>query len=188
MESSPFFDVPSSDWVASNRSAFAIRDKYPVTEGHTLVIPRRLIGTWWEASPDERSDLIALVDEVRAALDEEFRPDGYNVGFNAGTAAGQTVDHLHIHVIPRRAGDMPDPRGGVRHVIPERGNYLARPADAQPPPPPLVTVPTVDAIELADGVERHLLPFLQEALADPRFDRIDVVVSFVKQVWRPAGA
>jgi diadenosine tetraphosphate (Ap4A) HIT family hydrolase len=91
--SSPFLELPESAWVASNALAFAIRDRFPVSPGHTLVIPRR--------------------------------PDGYNVGFNAGEAAGQTVMHLHLHVIPRYRGDMEDPRGGVRHVIPGKGNYLA---------------------------------------------------------------
>lgn len=178
MESSPFLDVPSSDWVASNRSAFAVRDKYPVTEGHTLVIPRRLISTWWEASPDERADILALVDEVREVLDRTLSPDGYNVGFNAGVAAGQTVHHLHMHIIPRRHGDMADPRGGVRHVIPDRGNYLVgNPAQGTRPTPS----PSDDVTALADGVERHLLPFLEDALDDPRFDRIDVVVSFVRR-------
>lgn len=175
---SPFLDVPSSEWVASNRSAFAIRDKYPVTEGHTLIVPRRLISTWWDASPDERADLLALVDEVRESLDRTIRPDGYNVGFNAGAAAGQTVGHLHVHIIPRYHGDMPDPQGGIRHVIPEKGNYLATTAPA--PAPPRGRGPT-DTLDLTDGVERHLLPFLQEALGDPRYDRIDVVVSFVRR-------
>jgi diadenosine tetraphosphate (Ap4A) HIT family hydrolase len=123
--SSPFLDKPRSEWVASNALAFAIRDAFPVSEGHTLVIPRRLIPTWREATAEERASLMALVDEVIAALDEALSPDGYNVGFNVGAAAGQTVMHLHVHVIPRYRGDVEDPRGGVRHVIPSKGNYLA---------------------------------------------------------------
>lgn len=124
---SPFAEIPPADWLASNRSAFAIDDAFPVSAGHALVVPRRLIATWWEASRDERHDLMDLVDEVKALLDERHRPDGYNVGFNAGAAAGQTVEHLHLHVIPRYAGDVADPRGGIRHVIPGKGNYLAPP-------------------------------------------------------------
>jgi len=124
MSDSPFLDIPSSAWVASNALAFAVRDKYPVSTGHTLVITKRAVPTWFDASPEEQSALMALVAEVKAALDEELRPDGYNVGFNSGDAAGQTVMHLHVHVIPRFRGDMDDPRGGVRHVIPSRGNYL----------------------------------------------------------------
>ena len=122
--SSVFLEMPQSRWVASNTLAFAIRDGFPVTEGHTLVITRRLVASWFEASAEERLAVMALVDEVKTALDQEFAPAGYNVGFNAGTAAGQTVMHLHVHVIPRYLGDMDDPRGGVRHVIPGKGNYL----------------------------------------------------------------
>ncbi|MCK9250721.1 MAG: HIT family protein [Solirubrobacteraceae bacterium] len=123
--SSPFLHLPRSAWLASNRSAFAIPDGYPVTTGHALVVTHRPIRDWWEATAEERADVLALVDEVRALLDAEHAPDGYNVGFNAGAAAGQTVDHLHVHVIPRYDGDVADPRGGVRHVIPGKGNYLA---------------------------------------------------------------
>ncbi len=121
---SPFLAVPAERWLASNRSAFAIPDRFPVTPGHTLIVPRMSITTWWEATGAERNDIWALVDEVKALLDAQRRPDGYNVGFNAGAAAGQTVAHLHIHVIPRHHGDTPDPRGGIRHVIPGEGNYL----------------------------------------------------------------
>jgi diadenosine tetraphosphate (Ap4A) HIT family hydrolase len=117
MGDSPFLAVPASEWLASNRSAFAIADRYAVSPGHTLVVPRRLIGTWWEATDDERADMLALVDEVKRQLDAARQPDGFNVGFNAGAAAGQTVGHLHVHVIPRYDGDVPDPRGGVRHVM-----------------------------------------------------------------------
>ena len=121
---SPFLAIPASEWLAANRSAFVIADRFPVSPGHVLVVPRRLIGTWWEATDQERADLLALIDKVKGQLDAELRPDGYNVGFNVGAAAGQTVGHLHIHVIPRYRGDMADPRGGVRHVIPSKGNYL----------------------------------------------------------------
>jgi diadenosine tetraphosphate (Ap4A) HIT family hydrolase len=121
---SPFSGIPPSEWVASNELAFAILDRYPVCPGHTLIVPRRLVTTYFEASAAEKVALWALVDEVKVALDHQLHPDGYNVGFNAGEAAGQTVLHLHIHVIPRFRGDVADPRGGVRHVIPVRANYL----------------------------------------------------------------
>lgn len=123
--SSPFLDRPRSDWVASNSQAFAIKDLYPVTRGHTLVVPFREVPTWFEATQEEQAAILELVDRVKEQLDAELHPDGYNVGFNVGEAAGQTVMHLHVHVIPRYRGDVPDPRGGVRHVIPERGNYPA---------------------------------------------------------------
>ncbi len=112
--------------MASNELAFAIRDGFPVSPGHTLVVPRRLFAGWFEASREERQALFDLVDEVRRQLDGGASPpQGYNIGVNVGEAAGQTVHHLHIHVIPRYLGDVDDPRGGVRHVIPGKGNYLA---------------------------------------------------------------
>ena len=96
-----------------------------MTRGHTLVVPFREVPTWFEATQEEQAAILELVDRVKEQLDAELHPDGYNVGFNVGEAAGQTVMHLHVHVIPRYRGDVPDPRGGVRHVIPERGNYPA---------------------------------------------------------------
>ncbi len=161
-------DIPSSDWIASNRSAFAFYDRFPVSPGHCLVVPRRLISHWWEASADEKVDLWTLVDQVKATLDQLHRPDGYNVGFNAGAAAGQTVDHLHLHVIPRYHGDTPDPRGGVRLAIPSRGNYLA----AQTAEP--------GNVELFDATkERFLLLELLRCLINTEYDRIDLIVSFI---------
>ena len=168
-DTSPFLEVPSSQWLTSNRSAFAIADRFPISPGHSLVIPRRLIATWWEASHDERHDLWDLVDEVKAILDARHAPDAYNVGFNAGHAAGQTVDHLHVHVIPRYHGDSDDPTGGVRNVFPDRANYLSPRAPALP-----------DSFTLLDGLgDRHLQLELLRCLINPEVDRIDMVVSFV---------
>jgi len=158
-ESSPsdrtFTDIPPDQWVASNDLAFAIRDRFPVTPGHTLVIPKRIVTNWWDANDAERFALFALVDDVKAGLDQEFAPTGYNVGFNAGHSAGQTVDHLHIHVIPRYDGDMVDPTGGVRHVIPEKANYLR-------PDPPQETEPTT--LESTVGEHLDTSAFLQRLL------------------------
>ncbi len=126
---SPFFQVPPETHVASNALAFAIRDGFPVSPGHTLIVPRRLVATWFEATREEQVAMLELLDVVKAQLDAEFRPDGYNIGINVGPAAGQTVMHLHMHLIPRFAGDVPDPRGGIRHVIPGKGNYLLPPSD-----------------------------------------------------------
>jgi diadenosine tetraphosphate (Ap4A) HIT family hydrolase len=123
---SPFLARPSAEWVASNEHAFAIRDGFPVSEGHTLVVTRRVVRTWFDASVEEQHALVALIAEVKRELDARYAPDGYNVGFNAGEAAGQTVPHLHVHVIPRRRGDVPDPRGGVRWVLPGRAAYWER--------------------------------------------------------------
>jgi diadenosine tetraphosphate (Ap4A) HIT family hydrolase len=126
MGSSPFLDRPPAEWLASNNLAFAISDAFPVSPGHTLVVPRRVIANWFEATREEREALFDLVDKVRKQLDAGATPpQGYNIGVNVGEAAGQTVPHLHVHVIPRYRGDVEDPRGGVRHVIPGRGNYLS---------------------------------------------------------------
>lgn len=181
MDSSPFLGVPANEWVAQNRSGFAIRDAFPVSEGHMLVVPRRLIGTWWEASPDERADLLRLVEVVKAQLDELYAPDGYNIGFNSGEAAGQTISHFHLHVIPRRLGDVEDPRGGIRHVIPLRARW-----DRMPPLSEEAArvvderqVARQRAFDLIAGPSRVLHPELVSALADKAFDRVDLVVSFV---------
>lgn len=105
-------------------SVIALRDSYPVSKGHTLVIPTRHIATWFDATPAERMELWNAIDIICEDLRSEFSPDGFNFGINSGAAAGQTVPHLHMHIIPRYDGDMEDPRGGVRNVIPSMGNYL----------------------------------------------------------------
>jgi len=124
---SPFLLQSQAEWITSNSLAFAVFDRFPVSHGHALVVTRRIVSTWFEATTDEQAALMQLVNDVKHILDERLQPtpDGYNVGFNSGDAAGQTVAHVHIHVIPRYLGDVPDPRGGVRHVIPGKGNYLA---------------------------------------------------------------
>ena len=129
LPTSVFSAIPPAEWIASNDVGFAILDRFPVTEGHSLIISHRVISTWWDATASEQAGLMALATRVKLILDGRFAPDGYNLGFNAGAAAGQTIDHLHIHLIPRRTGDVADPRGGVRYVIPERGNYLTAPTE-----------------------------------------------------------
>lgn len=123
---SPFLKVDSSEWIVANDLAFAIYDKFPVSKGHTLVITKRLIATWFAASGAEQTAMMSLVGDVQRFLDQQLypKPDGYNVGFNSGIAAGQTIPHVHIHVIPRYQGDVADPAGGVRRVIPSKANYL----------------------------------------------------------------
>ena len=105
------------------RLAYARRDGYPVSQGHTLIIPRRHVQSLFDCSTEERQALLALLDQAKAQLDAEFHPDGYNIGINHGEAAGQTVMHLHIHLIPRYKGDKDDPRGGVRWIFPDRAAY-----------------------------------------------------------------
>lgn len=119
----PFCTLPTSRIVKENEHALLIRDAYPVSPGHSLVVPKRHIGSWFEASAEERSAILALIDEAKAMIDVEFAPDSYNIGINDGPAAGQTVPHLHMHLIPRFQGDVPDPRGGVRWVIADKAKY-----------------------------------------------------------------
>lgn len=119
----PFCNLPPERIVVKNTKAVMIRDGYPVSPGHTLILPRRHIGSFFEIDPLEREALLILLDEAKRRLEKEFHPDGFNIGINDGAAAGQTVPHLHIHLIPRYAGDQPDPRGGVRWVIPEKAKY-----------------------------------------------------------------
>jgi diadenosine tetraphosphate (Ap4A) HIT family hydrolase len=117
------FCEPEREILAQNARAIAVFDSFPVSPGHALVLPRRHFATIWELDPDEYSDCFTLVRELRSVLETRFSPDGFNVGANCGEAAGQSVWHAHIHVIPRYKGDTPNPRGGVRHVIPLKGNY-----------------------------------------------------------------
>ena len=120
----PFCHLPNDRIEAQNDLAVAIRDAYPVNPGHTLVIPRRHVASWFEATVEERAAMLELADLARQTLQDELAPDGFNLGINDGEAAGQTIPHLHLHVIPRFDGDVDDPTGGVRGVIPGRGNYL----------------------------------------------------------------
>ena len=103
--------------------AYSARDSYPVSPGHTLVIPRRHVVSFFDLTPEEVNACMGLITEERKLLDQEFKPDGYNVGVNVGPAAGQSIFHVHIHVIPRYKGDVENPQGGVRHVIPKKGHY-----------------------------------------------------------------
>lgn len=119
----PFCTLPAERIVLGNAAAMVIRDGFPVSLGHTLILPRRHVGSFFEVAPEDRNALLALLEGAKQQLDREFHPDGYNIGINDGSAAGQTVPHLHIHLIPRYAGDQPDPRGGVRWVIPEKAKY-----------------------------------------------------------------
>lgn len=121
--SCPFCTLPADRILLADDHALVIRDGYPVSPGHTLIIPRRHLGSWFDTDSAERGSLMRLVDQAKAQLDREFSPDGYNLGINDGAAAGQTVPHLHIHLIPRYAGDREDPRGGVRWVMPEKARY-----------------------------------------------------------------
>lgn len=122
-EGCPFCAPPSGEVVIARALAYAKRDKYPVSKGHTLIIPRRHVVSFFDANEAERGDMLRLVDEMKGLLDREHKPDGYNIGINDGQAAGQTVMHLHIHILPRYRGDKADPRGGIRSMFPEKAAY-----------------------------------------------------------------
>ena len=124
MEKTCPFCVPEpSRLLVSEGLVLALRDGYPVSRGHSLIVPRRHVGSFGEVGLEEQSAMLAMLRRVKALLDEELRPDGYNIGINDGAAAGQTVMHVHMHVIPRYRGDRPDPRGGIRWIIPEKADY-----------------------------------------------------------------
>ena len=114
------------DMVIENELAFAHYDSYPVNPGHCMIITRRHVAEYFQATAEEKAAIWALVDEMKTILDKEYRPDGYNVGVNIGKMAGQSIPHVHIHMIPRYEGDMEDPRGGVRGVIPHKQKYARK--------------------------------------------------------------
>lgn len=118
-----FCDLSVERILAETPLTRTLLDSFPVSPGHTLIVTRRHIETWFDATPEEQIEILAAVTKAKAALDEAHHPDGYNVGTNAGVASGQTVMHLHVHVIPRFKGDVPDPRGGVRWVVPSKAAY-----------------------------------------------------------------
>jgi len=111
------------DVLAANNHAVAFPDAYPVNPGHALIVSRRHVADLFDLSADEQAALWALLPIVKRALDEKHSPSGYNVGVNVGATAGQTVGHVHVHVIPRYEGDVEDPRGGVRWVLPNRADH-----------------------------------------------------------------
>lgn len=119
----PFCTLSQERIILQNDLAVVIRDGFPISPGHTLIIPKRHVGSFFEITPLERDSLLDLLDEAKTTLDNELHPSGFNIGINDGAPAGQTVPHLHIHLIPRYAGDCPDPRGGVRWIFPDKAKY-----------------------------------------------------------------
>ena len=122
--------------IADNDLAFCIPDGYPVTDGHALIIPKRHVDSFFDITEEERTALFSLLNLAKVSIEsavigsnEEIqKPAGYNIGINDGPAAGQTVPHLHIHLIPRYENSMADPRGGVRWVVPEKAPYWSNPS------------------------------------------------------------
>jgi diadenosine tetraphosphate (Ap4A) HIT family hydrolase len=119
----PFCNPSADEIVAKNDLCYARRDRYPVNKGHLLVIPFRHTLDFFSMTAEEKQAVLALVDECKVVIEENFKPAGYNIGFNVGVAAGQTVMHCHCHVIPRYVGDVKEPRGGVRGVVPGKSGY-----------------------------------------------------------------
>jgi len=109
--------------IGENDVAYARWDNFPVSPGHLEVIPKRHVVSFFELSPEEVLGIHILLKEVQTLVAEKYEPDGYTIGVNEGESAGRTIHHVHIHLIPRHIGDVPDPRGGIRHVIPGKGHY-----------------------------------------------------------------
>ena len=121
MKDCPFCNLNNIEY--STNFFNIIYDKYPVTKGHILVISKRHIASYFDLSNDEKHELIEIIDTLQRYLSDTYSPDGFNVGFNDGKCAGQTVQHFHLHIIPRYEGDMENPQGGVRGVIPNEQKY-----------------------------------------------------------------
>ena len=118
---------PSRRIMLKGEYGFAAWDRHPASEGHFLVIPYRHFASYFDINDAERDELWSLVAQGRDICEQKYHPDGYNIGINVGTAAGQSIHHLHIHVIPRYVGDVENPKGGVRGVIPHNKLYTIKP-------------------------------------------------------------
>lgn len=126
-QSCVFCNIDKHRVTASDELTITVLDKYPISPGHTLIIPRRHCRTFFDATNNEQAALINAVNWAKEELDKEYSPDGYNIGINNGVAAGQTVGHLHIHLIPRYEGDVQEPKGGVRWIFPDKADYWSNP-------------------------------------------------------------
>jgi len=122
----PFCSPPTEQIVLQSTEAMVLWDTHPVSPGHVLIVPRRHVASLFESTAAEREEMLRLADEAHRILVEKHAPDGFNLGINDGPAAGQSVPHLHMHMIPRYRGDVADPRGGVRWIIAERAKYWSK--------------------------------------------------------------
>jgi diadenosine tetraphosphate (Ap4A) HIT family hydrolase len=119
----PFCSPVDGEMIIKDHLCYAKWDKFPVSKGHILIIPFRHISSYFDTTHDEKKSITKLIEACKKILDQQFSPDGYNIGVNVGEPAGQTVMHCHIHMIPRYIGDIENPRGGVRGVIPHKREY-----------------------------------------------------------------
>ncbi len=126
MMTCPFCSIDQSKIILSNVHALAIYDGFPVSPGHTLVLPKCHVASFFELSKEVQAAMLDLLSEMRQILLSECNPDGFNIGVNDGASAGQTVMHMHLHLIPRYAGDQSDPRGGVRWIFPDKADYWTK--------------------------------------------------------------
>jgi superfamily II DNA or RNA helicase/diadenosine tetraphosphate (Ap4A) HIT family hydrolase len=173
--SCPFCKPDLERCFHSSKFVIAIWDGFPVSPGHTLLITRRHIPSWFEATHDEQAELLQSIEIARRTIEKHHAPDGYNIGINCGSPAGQTIPHLHVHLIPRYTGDVTDPRGGVRHVIPAKANYLLQAAgskEKENPPPHLKSL-------IRGGEEDPLFPHLIAHLDDAK--AVDIAVAFTME-------
>jgi superfamily II DNA or RNA helicase/HKD family nuclease/diadenosine tetraphosphate (Ap4A) HIT family hydrolase len=170
-ETCPFCEVPAERIFHEGGLTLGIWDGFPVSKGHALVITRRHVSSWFEATPEERIEIVSTIDEVRSRIIASHQPSGFNIGINVGEAAGQTVFHVHAHVIPRYAGDVADPRGGVRHVIPAKANYIYQSETLEKPGRPNRAIVT--------GGDDPLLPHLTSNFKGAK--GLDIGVAFTLQ-------
>lgn len=165
-DSCPFCDVTPDRIAFSDQFIVALWDAFPVSPGHLLIVPRRHAAIWEDLSEAERNAVWRSIDRGIEIIMSQHAPDGFNVGFNHSEAAGQTVFHFHLHVIPRYTGDVADPRGGIRHVIPSKANYLSPPSLTKSEQQRLVT-----------GGEDHFLPHLVQYIDESTV--CDIAVAFL---------
>lgn len=165
----PFCNPDPSRQFMAGELVLGLWDAFPVSHGHSLIVTRRHVPDWFSASPAEQSALFGALDYARAEVEKAYQPSGYNIGVNVGASGGQTVPHLHLHLIPRYTGDVPDPRGGVRHVLPELANYLKA----------SVSLPSRARSLVSGGSEDPLLPHLVELL--DQASAVDIAVAFTMQ-------
>jgi superfamily II DNA or RNA helicase/diadenosine tetraphosphate (Ap4A) HIT family hydrolase len=158
-------------------SVIALWDGFPVSPGHLLIVPVRHVPSWFEATYEEQQALTSALEIAKSHIEAQYQPQGYNIGINVGATAGQTVPHLHVHLIPRYSGDVADPRGGVRHVIPQLANYLAE----QTPEFHVNrnATSTHRPSHFTRGEIDPLLPHLKSAI--DRAAQVDFCVAFIKQ-------
>lgn len=179
MTNCTFCDPPMDRIFHEGRLVLGLWDGFPVSDGHALLVTRRHVASWFDASPEERQELTESTLHARNIIEARFGTSDFNIGVNVGAAAGQTIPHLHVHLMPRRPGDVEDPRGGVRHVIPSRGNYLGATRDgasATGEALRLSSPPTL-ASAIVGEPDDPLLPHLVDHL--DHAERADFVIAFV---------